>query len=74
MTTEATQTIGQQIRELRNGQGLSQAQLASLSGISQGYLSEVESGEKIPRALVLKNLAEVLMCRVQAARLVPLVL
>ena len=46
------------LKDLRNNSKLSQAELAERSGISQGYLSSLERGEKQPTLPVLKRLAE----------------
>ena len=50
--------LGRRIRVLRNGQGLSQAQLADSAGMSSRYLSEVEAGKRnisIERLEMLAN-------------------
>jgi transcriptional regulator with XRE-family HTH domain len=44
--------IGRRIRELR-GFEMTQADFAARIGVSQGYLSALESGEKEPGAAVL---------------------
>jgi transcriptional regulator with XRE-family HTH domain len=44
--------IGRRIRELR-GFDMTQADFANRIGVSQGYLSALESGEKEPGAAVL---------------------
>lgn len=51
--------LGDRIRQLRDQTGLTQGQLASLSAVSQGYLSQLENGEvKNPSAAVLLRLAQ----------------
>ena len=40
--------------------GLSQAELSRRSGISQGYLSGIESGDKVPSPEMLGKLADTL--------------
>jgi transcriptional regulator with XRE-family HTH domain len=40
------QRIGRVLKRLREQKGLSQAALAKRSGVAQGYISEVEAGEK----------------------------
>ncbi|MHC1760562.1 MAG: helix-turn-helix domain-containing protein [Negativicutes bacterium] len=48
------------LKNLRIDSKLSQAELAERSGISQGYLSSLERGEKQPTLPILKRLAEAL--------------
>lgn len=51
--------LGDKIRQLREGCGLTQGQLASFSAVSQGYLSQLENGEvKNPSAAVLLRVAQ----------------
>jgi transcriptional regulator with XRE-family HTH domain len=51
--------LGDKIRELRDGFGLTQGQLAGCSSVSQGYLSQLENGEvKNPSAAVLLRVAQ----------------
>lgn len=53
--------LGKKIRTLREGIGMSQAQLASCAGLSQGYLSQIENDEvQNPSAAVLFRLAHAL--------------
>ncbi|WGV58381.1 helix-turn-helix domain-containing protein [Brevibacillus brevis] len=51
--------FGQYLRELRKIKGLSTHELAVLSGVSQSYISHVESGRKkgVPGPDVLKKLS-----------------
>lgn len=51
--------LGDKIRELREGFGLTQGQLASNASVSQGYLSQLENGDvKNPSAAVLLRVAQ----------------
>src|SRR3989304_5622564 len=51
--------LGDKIRELRDGFGLTQGQLAGCSSGSQGYMSQLENGEvKNPSAAVLLRVAQ----------------
>ncbi len=64
--------LGQKIRGLREEIGMSQAQLASQAGLSQGYLSQIENDEvQNPSAAVLFRLAQALhvdpRCLLEAA-------
>ncbi len=53
--------LGSKIRTLRDEMGMSQAQLASQGGLSQGYLSQLENDEvQNPSAAVIFRLAEAL--------------
>jgi transcriptional regulator with XRE-family HTH domain len=52
--------LGPKLRQLRERAGLSQTELAPLIGlkeISKGYISEIESGKKIPRAETILRIA-----------------
>lgn len=48
------------LKEFRNLIGISQKQLASKLGISQGYISEVEKGLKSPTVRMLYKIANAL--------------
>ncbi|MDP9380101.1 MAG: helix-turn-helix domain-containing protein [Chloroflexota bacterium] len=48
------------IRELREGQGLSQHALADRSGLSQATVSKIEAGLVCPNALTRRALSQVL--------------
>jgi transcriptional regulator with XRE-family HTH domain len=51
--------LGDKIRSLRDGTGLTQGQLASNASVSQGYLSQLENGDvKNPSAAVLLRIAQ----------------
>jgi DNA-binding transcriptional regulator YiaG len=45
---------------LRTLAGMSQAELARRSGLSQGHISELERGDKTPREITVKRLANAL--------------
>ena len=49
--------IGRRIRELR-GYDMTQADFADRIGVSQGYLSALENGDKEPGAAVLLSIRE----------------
>lgn len=51
-------TFGSNIRKLRKQCGLTQAQLAERSGLSERYVSEVERGVANPRLMSLRDLAK----------------
>src|SRR5918911_3075578 len=50
------ETIGRRIRRLRVARGLSQKEIAG-RGISDSYVSRIESGQKVPSLRVLTHLA-----------------
>ena len=50
--------IGITIRELRKRKNLSQEELSGLTNISQTYISQIESGKKIPSLEVLQTIGE----------------
>ena len=53
--------LGKKIRELREQLGMSQAQLSTHGGLSQGYLSQLENDEvQNPSAAVMFRLAQAL--------------
>jgi transcriptional regulator with XRE-family HTH domain len=49
--------LGERVRELRTGRGLSQVKLARACGITPAHLSRVESGSRDPSARLLARLA-----------------
>jgi transcriptional regulator with XRE-family HTH domain len=55
------QRIGRVLKRLREKKGLSQAALAKQSGVAQGYISQMEAGEKKnPGIETLKKIAKAL--------------
>jgi len=53
--------LGKKIRQLREELGMSQAELSSQAGLSQGYLSQLENDEvQNPSAAVIFRLAQAL--------------
>lgn len=52
--------ISCKIKEIRIMRGFSQSQLARYMGVTQGYVSAIESGEYAVGLKVLKNIAEIL--------------
>ena len=55
-----TQTLGRRIRAAREALGESQVSLAASAGISQGYLSQLETDEREPTLSIAARLAEAL--------------
>ena len=54
------QTLGQRIRAAREALGESQVNLADSAGISQGYLSQLETDEREPTLSIAARLAQAL--------------
>ena len=54
--------IGENIKRLRAGKGLTQAVFAELLDISIGYLSEIETGRQMPSSKKLFKMMELLEC------------
>jgi transcriptional regulator with XRE-family HTH domain len=50
--------IGSEIRRVRKEKKISQVQLSESSGISQTYISEIESGKRLPTLNVLHKLTK----------------
>src|SRR5712671_1753062 len=57
---EQAYDIAMQVVELREKHGLTQAQLAELSGIDQADISRIERGSTSPTARTLQRIAEAL--------------
>lgn len=53
------------VREIREGQGLSQAELARRAGLSRQALSAIEAGRYLPNVAVALRLAQALSCWVE---------
>ncbi|MEL7327633.1 MAG: helix-turn-helix transcriptional regulator [Pseudomonadota bacterium] len=51
---------GARIRAIRNSKGMSAEALSALSGVSEGYITKVERGEKSPTLSILSRLANAL--------------
>lgn len=51
-------TLGEHIRKLRNAQGLSQPELASLAKIEQSYLSKLENDKSLPSNDIFRQLLQ----------------
>ena len=52
--------VGRNVRRLRQEKGLTQEQLADLSGFSQQYISGLEQGRRNPTIVTIYELATVL--------------
>lgn len=52
--------ISEKIKELRNAKGIKQSDLASLTGLSQGAISQFEKGVRQPTPIAIKKIATAL--------------
>ncbi len=52
--------FGQTIRALRNQKGLTQEQLGELSGLNQGFVGDIERGQRNPSLETVHNLCRAL--------------
>ncbi|EXG79354.1 helix-turn-helix domain-containing protein [Cryptosporangium arvum] len=57
---DAVRSLGEFIREQRNGSQISLRQLAKQAGISNPYLSQIERGLRKPSAEILQQIAKAL--------------
>ena len=56
----AAELGGQNVRRIRNKKGLTQEELAEISGFSQQYISGLEQGRRNPTVVTLFHLAQAL--------------
>jgi len=56
--------LGRKIRDLRLRHGLTVQQLAEASGLSKGFISQIENGHTSPSLATLQDLAQALLCSV----------
>ena len=56
--------IGQRVKELRKKRGLTQNQLAKMSGIKRPNISRLEAGTHVPGILLIECLAESLKVKI----------
>lgn len=50
--------LGNTIKKIRKNKGFTQDQFATICGISQTYLSQIENNQKEPNLSILKTIAE----------------
>lgn len=48
------------LKKIREEKNISQSKLATIAGISQNYISEIESGKKTPSLEILEKIANAL--------------
>lgn len=56
--SQLARKLGKKISELRRRGGLTSEKLAYESGVSKGYLSDVENGRRLPSLKFLEKLAK----------------
>jgi len=61
--TQAGKRIGQRVKTLRKERGLTQAQLAKMSGVKRPNISRLEIGTHVPGILLIERLAESLQVK-----------
>lgn len=59
-------SIGENLKALRVGNGMSQARLADCLGISRAFLCQIERGTKALSLPLAKEIASVLECDIEA--------
>jgi transcriptional regulator with XRE-family HTH domain len=60
------EVFGQRLRELRQKFGLRQSDVATASGLTEAYLSNMENGFAVPSLTTVLRLAVALDCKVTA--------
>ncbi len=60
------EVFGQRLRELRQKYGVTQQQLSAATGLTEGYISNMERGQKVPSLTTILRLAVALDCKVTA--------
>ena len=63
MKQEIAKAFGLAIRHFRLAKGFSQEELSSMTNIGRSFLSELETGRKIPTLLTIYRLADALDLR-----------
>ncbi len=60
MTREERQAFGEMLRNARRARGISQAALAKAAGISPVFVSQIETGQRVPSDRIAKDIATLL--------------
>lgn len=60
--------IGKRIAELRTEKGITQTQLAELTGLKQGNIARIESGKYNTGQDILSSIAKALDCRLDIVK------
>lgn len=58
------EVFGRRLRELRQKYGVTQEQLSVATGLTEGYISNMERGQKVPSLTTILRIAVALRCRV----------
>lgn len=58
--------FGQRLRELRQKRGVTQEQLSIATGMTEGYISNMERGLKVPSLTTILRIAVALKCKPSA--------
>ncbi|HEV7427376.1 MAG TPA: helix-turn-helix transcriptional regulator [Thermoanaerobaculia bacterium] len=58
------EVFGRRLRELRQKYGVTQQQLSVATGLTEGYISNMERGIKVPSLTTVLRLAVALGCKV----------
>lgn len=65
MELNVTKGVGEKLRQLREGHGFSQAEVANMVGCTREYISMIESGKRMPKLGLLRRLAAIYRVDVQ---------
>ncbi len=58
------EVFGRRLRELRQKRGVTQEQLSASTGLTEGYISNMERGLKVPSLTTILRIAVALGCKV----------
>jgi transcriptional regulator with XRE-family HTH domain len=58
------EVFGRRLRELRHKYGVTQQQLSIATGLTEGYISNMERGLKVPSLTTILRIAVALGCKV----------
>lgn len=58
------EVFGRRLRELRQKYGVTQEQLSVATGLTEGYISNMERGLKVPSLTTILRIAVALECKV----------
>jgi transcriptional regulator with XRE-family HTH domain len=58
------EVFGRRLRELRQKHGVTQEQLSVATGLTEGYISNMERGLKVPSLTTILRIAVALKCKV----------